>query len=233
MTSMFDAAALGPQLELAARLLLAALLGAVIGLERELHGHPAGMRTHLLVCFGSAMFAVLSFAGFPAAPGTDADGPTDPTRIAAQIVSGIGFLGAGAIIKYGTSIRGLTTAGSLWATAAIGMAAASGQGVLAVVGWAIVMFCLWPLNRIAERLQSPESDALRIRLRLRGLGPLEAITRELLRLRVEIVGLRSELGAPDEYEIELDVRPQPGTRAERLVANLLAIPDVELADARG
>src|SRR4051794_31849808 len=101
----------GLQLNLAVQLLLAAALGALIGLERELHGHPAGMRTHLLVCLGSAMFTVVSIYGFLDDPG---GANVDPTRIAAQVVTGIGFLGAGAIIQYGTSIRGLTTAGSLW-----------------------------------------------------------------------------------------------------------------------
>src|SRR6266540_607318 len=96
------------QLELAFRLFVAAVLGAVIGLEREYHDHPAGMRTHLLVCVGAATFTVLSIEAFKG-PGAD------PARIAAQIVTGIGFLGAGAILKDRAGIRGLTTAASLWA----------------------------------------------------------------------------------------------------------------------
>src|SRR4051812_19683967 len=106
------------QAELAVRMVVAAALGAAIGLEREIHEHPAGMRTHLLVALGSAIFTELSIFGFA---GIGAP-PIDPSRVAAQIVSGIGFLGAGAILKYGTSIRGLTTAASLWTAAAIGMA---------------------------------------------------------------------------------------------------------------
>ena len=95
------------QVDIALRLLLAALLGAAMGLEREIHGHQAGMRTHMLVSLGSAAFTVLSIYAFPTSLG---QGTSDPSRIAAQIVTGIGFLGAGAIIKYGTNIRGLTTA---------------------------------------------------------------------------------------------------------------------------
>ena len=102
------------QADLAVRMLIAAILGAAIGLEREIHEHPAGMRTHLLVSLGSAIFTILSIHGFGGLAG---QAPVDPTRIAAQIVSGIGFLGAGAILKYGTSIRGLTTAASLWTAA--------------------------------------------------------------------------------------------------------------------
>ncbi len=111
------------QADLVFRMLVAAVLGAAIGLEREIHEHPAGMRTHLLVALGSAIFTELSIYGFGTGPGSPS---IDPSRVAAQVVSGIGFLGAGAILKYGTSIRGLTTAASLWAAAAIGMAAGSG-----------------------------------------------------------------------------------------------------------
>src|SRR5881397_273893 len=106
-------------LTIALRLLLAAILGALIGLEREIHDHPAGMRTHLLVSLGSAGFTALSIYAFPA-PGAD------PARVAAQIVTGIGFLGAGAILKQGVTIHGLTTAASLWVVAAVGMAAGAG-----------------------------------------------------------------------------------------------------------
>src|SRR5436309_12025699 len=98
------------QVDLAVRLLVAAILGAAIGLEREIHEHPAGMRTHLLVALGSAIFTVLSIYGFEGVGRANVSPTVDPTRIAAQVVSGIGFLGAGAILKYGTSIRGLTTA---------------------------------------------------------------------------------------------------------------------------
>ena len=85
------------------------------------------MRTHLLVALGSAMFTELSIYGFGGSAEPGRSLPIDPSRVAAQIVSGIGFLGAGAILKYGTSIRGLTTAASLWATAAVGMAAGAGD----------------------------------------------------------------------------------------------------------
>ena len=108
------------QTDLSIRMLLAAVLGAAIGFEREIHDHPAGMRTHLLVSLGSTIFTILSIYGFEFPSGPTGTVATDTSRVAAQIVSGIGFLGAGAILKYGTSIRGLTTAASLWTTAAIG-----------------------------------------------------------------------------------------------------------------
>ena len=139
------------QIDLSVRLLVAALLGGVIGVEREIHEHPAGTRTHLLVAVGCALFTELSIYGFQSGPqGAPA---VDPSRVAAQIVTGIGFLGAGAILKYGTSIRGLTTAASLWATAAIGIAAGTGQWILAIVGTAIVLVSLWPLSRVTHALR--------------------------------------------------------------------------------
>jgi putative Mg2+ transporter-C (MgtC) family protein len=218
------------QLEIAARLVLAAVLGALIGLEREVHAHPAGIRTHLLVSLGSALFTVLSIYGFAAEGGTQS---VDPSRIAAQVVTGIGFLGAGAIIHYGTSIRGLTTAGSLWAMAAIGMAAGAGQPALAVVAWAIVIFSLWPLNWLVARLPVHSEETIRLRLRLRGLEPLGQVTNEFAKMHVEIAEVRSEKTAKNRYAVELDVRPPPGTPAEGLIRHLTAIPDVELVEAPG
>lgn len=132
------------QLELAARILVAAVLGAAIGIERERHDQPAGMRTHLLVSVGSATFTVLSIEAF-SAPGAD------PARIAAQVVTGIGFLGAGAILKSGGSVRGLTTAASLWAVAAVGMAAGAAAWGVAVAATVIVIVSLWPLYAIERR----------------------------------------------------------------------------------
>src|SRR3954454_13330799 len=139
------------QLDLAVRMLIAAVLGAAIGLEREIHEHPAGMRTHLLVCLGAAIFTELSIYGFTTVDGVSVANRVDPTRIAAQVVSGIGFLGAGAILKCGTSIRGLTTAASLWTAAAIGMAAGAGDWVVAAVGTLIVLVSLWPLQALFRR----------------------------------------------------------------------------------
>ena len=113
--------------ELALRLAVAAVLTGAIGLERELRERAAGLRTHMLVGTGSALFTIVSAYGwsdFDFGPGT---GMTlDPSRVAAQIVTGIGFLGAGAIIRQGGSIRGLTTAAGLWVVAAIGMATGAG-----------------------------------------------------------------------------------------------------------
>jgi putative Mg2+ transporter-C (MgtC) family protein len=140
------------QLDLALRLTVGLVLGAVIGFERELQRQPAGFRTHSLVSLGAALFTVVSAFGF----GGDM---VDPTRIAAQIVSGIGFIGAGTILQYRGHIRGLTTAASLWSVAAIGTAAGAGLYVVAVVGTVLILVILSILDRVESfarrRLQLP------------------------------------------------------------------------------
>ena len=141
----------GDQLLILARLALAAFLGAFIGLERELRGYPAGVRTVALVALGSALFTEVSRLM----------GSED--RIAAGIVSGIGFLGAGAIIRHGVSVRGLTTAASLWAVAAVGLAAGLGS---------LLIFLLLEARPVVRRLDNI------VGARLRGLAAREEEERE-------------------------------------------------------
>src|SRR6476661_8846487 len=127
------------------RLSVAAALGGAIGLERELRERGAGLRTHLVVCVGSALFTLVSAYAFV--------GPhVDPTRIAAQIVSGIGFLGAGAIIRQGLSVRGLTTAATLWLVAAIGMASGAGYYDAAIISTVGALLTLGPLRIFAFKI---------------------------------------------------------------------------------
>lgn len=142
------------------RLLLAAGLGAAVGVERELREHEAGLRTHLLVAVGSALFTLVSAYGFGEFLTTGQQPqPVDPTRIAAQIVTGIGFLGAGAIIRHGASVRGLTTAATLWAVAAIGLACGAGYYGGAVATTIVVIVALGPVRLLARRMfPRPSND---------------------------------------------------------------------------
>lgn len=136
--------------ELVIRVLIAGGLGALVGLDRELADQPAGLRTHVLVSLGAALFTLTGAYGVTGFIG-DPRTPVDPTRIAAQVVTGIGFLGAGAIIRQGFSVRGLTTAAGLWVTAAIGTAVALGFYVGAIATTASAVVALYALKRF-ERL---------------------------------------------------------------------------------
>lgn len=133
------------------RLALAAILGAIVGLERERKDEPAGMRTHMMVCVGSALTIIVSSFGFSDILGTP-NVVLDPSRIAAQVISGIGFLGAGIIIFLRPGfIRGLTTASGLWTVAAIGLAAGAGMYFAAVIATAIAIIILLLLKPFEKR----------------------------------------------------------------------------------
>ena len=151
------------------RLGLAAILGGAIGVERELRDREAGIRTHLLVSLGSALFTIVSAYGFHEFLTSGGNiVRTDPSRIAAQIVTGIGFLGAGAIIRSGLSVRGLTTAATLWVVAAIGMACGAGYYWPAAATTALTVFALGPLRVLAYRLIErikPEENRLTVELK--------------------------------------------------------------------
>jgi putative Mg2+ transporter-C (MgtC) family protein len=139
--------------DLAMRVLVAALLGAVIGVEREYRGHDAGLRTNILVSLGSCLFTLLSIFGFPET-GPAPDVGRDPARIAAQIVSGIGFLGAGAVFRDGDRVRGMTTAATIWLVAAVGMAAGAGSYFIAVVTTIVTLIVLSALLPLSNKLEA-------------------------------------------------------------------------------
>jgi len=130
--------------DLLQRLLLAAVLGSAIGLEREVRRKPAGLRTNILITLGAALFTVVSMT-------IGGDGSGD--RVAAQIVSGVGFLGAGAIIQSGRNVHGMTTAATIWVNAAIGMAAGAGEAAIAAGATAISVVVLAVLGPIERRLE--------------------------------------------------------------------------------
>jgi len=209
------------------RLALAGALGAMIGFERELREREAGLRTHLLVGLGSALFTIISAYGFHEfLTSGGAVVRTDPTRIAAQIVTGIGFLGAGAIIRQGVSVRGLTTAATLWVAAAIGMASGAGYYSGAVIGTVLTLVAVGPLRLIIypifERLR-PEERSMIIRL-----GPdtkaaqlLDALERE--HARVEYFQLDDERDRR-VVTVTLDT---PSERLLRHVADLEFVQGVE------
>jgi putative Mg2+ transporter-C (MgtC) family protein len=195
-------------LELLARLLLAAVLGGAIGAERELNDQPAGLRTHMLLTTGACLFTLISAYGF--------GGGTDPSRIAAQIVTGIGFLGGGAIVRDGLTVKGVTTAASIWATASVGVAVGAGSYVLGIGGAVLVVGTLFGLRRADTLLRrwgvsreeylletSPDFDVERI---------VELVRREKVGLRALE---RQEDG--DATHVMVLVKLPPRYRSERLL----------------
>jgi putative Mg2+ transporter-C (MgtC) family protein len=184
------------QLELGLRILLAMALGGLVGFERELAGHPAGLRTHISVALGAALFAVISAYGFQAfnVPRNDTIYQVDVTRIASQIVVGVGFLGGGTILKEGASVRGLTTAASLWVTAAIGTGAALGAAGPSIIATGALLGSLvvlrvprkWLRSRVAQQRENvvvrlhPGAGAEGI---VSAIYALEGVTVRELRLR--------------------------------------------------
>ena len=207
--------------EVLLRVFVAAALGGAIGVERELRERQAGLRTHLVVSVGAALFTLVSAYGF-----SNFDGKVDPTRIAAQIVSGIGFLGAGAIIRQGLSVRGLTTAASLWLVAAIGMAAGAGYWDGALLATLGALLTLGPLRVVAFRILSryrPQHDRLLVEIPAGGSpGPIiDAIERaggRVVSLDVTQEGERRSVAA--------NVELPPGTAAVAVVAGVADVDGV-------
>ncbi|WP_406050233.1 MgtC/SapB family protein [Kribbella sp. NBC_00889] len=154
-------------------LLVAFVLSMVIGIERQLQQKSAGMRTHTLVGTGAALFTLVSGFGFDAVLGTEVN--LDPSRIAAQVVSGVGFLGAGVIFMRRDVVRGLTTAATIWMTAAIGMACGAGMPVLAVAATLLHLVAVGPFGRLGRFLPSPDRRRI-VTVRYEdGYGVLRAI----------------------------------------------------------
>lgn len=205
-------------------MLLAALLGGVIGIERETHGRPAGLRTHILVSMGAALFTLVS---------NSYGGPqSDPSRIASQIVSGIGFLGAGTIIRQGSIVRGLTTAASLWATAAIGMAASIGGTLayLAIVSSIIVFVTLSVITKVEHALVGRrETRDLSVTLK-DGRSAVATLVEALTRLGASIQGLRTEEIAPGSIIAGIRLKIPPDRDTGSINAELAKLPDVTAID---
>jgi len=212
--------------EVLLRVVLAGVLGGAIGAEREIREREAGLRTHMLVAVGAALFTLVSAYGWADFHFSQKSGVTyDPSRIAAQIVTGIGFLGAGAIIRQGLSVRGLTTAASLWVVAAIGLASGAGYYSGAIITTVVVLVSLWPLRIVAHRLFTrirPGEQRLEVDLR-----PNESpsVLIEALERTGSVVHAFELEDGRDRRRVLLDVR-LPSARPQAVTAELMRLEPV-------
>ena len=221
-------------LELIERLVLAAVLGGLIGLERELRDHPAGLRTHITVAVGSALFVIAGAYGwgdfFTDRNSTNVTIGVD--RVASNVVTGIGFLGGGAILKYGANIKGLTTAASLWVTSAVGLAAGLGSYVLVVAATVVTLLSLvalrWPEQWVQRKL-SLDRETIVIHLTPQAEpSPVIAALAAVEGIRIRQLTVRRD---DDEHVLEVAVVGGPGDASvARAVAPLAQRDDVASLD---
>ncbi|RMG03654.1 MAG: MgtC/SapB family protein [Nitrospirae bacterium] len=178
--------------EIVFRLLLGALFGGIIGFERQAHGRPAGFRTHLLVCTASVLIMIVSLEYYNLSAQNPEFIRIDPARIAAGAITGVGFLGAGVIIKTGLTVQGLTTAACLWMVSAIGLSTGSGLYLPATVTFLITFFALWVLRKIESGVPRLKYKVLTV-VRKRGTGG------------GEVLALLKEMGfSTSSFDLEYD-----------------------------
>lgn len=165
------------------RILISFFIGSLIGIERETHNQPAGLRTHILISIGATIVMLISIY-IPQTFTNFQNG--DPGRIAAQVVSGIGFLGAGAILKFGADVKGLTTAASIWAMAALGLAVGAGMYAISFVGVIVILFALTVMD-IFEKRVFKERTLRKIELLIKKKdADIDALKAELKKLDVRV-----------------------------------------------
>ena len=208
------------RLDLLAKLALSVLLGGAIGLERELSGKPAGLRTNILICLGSALLMDLSIN-----VGAMVGGPRigDPGRIAAQIVSGIGFLGAGTILQARGAVLGLTTAATIWVVAAIGMIIGAGQYLEATGSALVVLFVLFALQRVERRIMARHRTVTAV-IRARRGATWDAIEKDVRSTGVSILSRKTYVHEGDDtFEVTLS---GPARQFDVIMARLLERADV-------
>lgn len=193
-----------------ARLLLAVLLGGLVGLEREQNNHAAGLRTHILVCLGAALIMLLSMYGFNAFV-YEPQVRIDPARLAANVITGIGFLGAGTIVFNGSSISGLTTAASLWVVAAIGLSIGAGFYYPSIIGTLMVLMSLYILNIVEKRWIRSRKRTHVIRIEMPDKpGALAAVSAVMARRAIDIrkvnIEEKGRVGDQEFIAISLSVK---------------------------
>lgn len=209
-------------LEITLRLFVAFLLGGIIGIEREYRSKDAGFRTHFLVALGSALFCIVSQYGF-------SFDLKDSSRVAAQVVSGIGFLGAGTIIFQKNVVRGLTTAAGLWVTAAIGLACGTGMYIVATIAVAMVLFGLEVMNSFI-----PTFGTTTVQLTFTA-STKESVKRVVEQIKNDCIELYSyelrdrRTSKGEIFEANIEMKVKRGNHNERLIDYMDEFDDVTIA----
>jgi putative Mg2+ transporter-C (MgtC) family protein len=225
-----------PESQIILRLVVAAVLGSIVGIERERLNWVAGLRTHMLVCVGAALFMIVSFCGFGDVLAKDHI-VLDPSRVAAQVVSGIGFLGAGTIILRQKIVRGLTTAASLWTVAAVGLAVGGGLYIGAATATGLIIMILAGLKPIERRLFVTRRRQLPLLIlvidhRETSLSAIEAAL-EAANLHLQRMRIQHGKGQ-DEDRLQITVDNAHKTRVLSVTEQLRRIPGVrEISHTRG
>jgi len=208
------------------RLFLAAVLGGLVGLEREAHGRAAGLRTHILVCVGATL---IMLTGVNLAMSFQYSSSIDPFRMAAQVVSGIGFLGAGTIIRFRASVKGLTTAASLWAVAAIGLSIGSGFYKGAFFATALVLVSLFALTRMESKMIKRDwYKTLKLDTKS-GPNQLKAIREVLSDYSAEIKDFEIKKIDEDNVNLELHLKLINLRLSDNIISDILDIKGIEKA----
>lgn len=205
--------------EIAVRLVLALVLGGLIGLERETMGRPAGFRTHILVSMGSALMMIVSAYAFP-------EGTHDRTRIAAQVVSGIGFLGAGTIMREGANVRGLTTAASLWTVAGIGLTVGSGFYFAGIVATGLVVLTLVLLNQLEWNYLSSKHEVLSLVIQDTP-GQLARVFAVFAEYEVDVFNVELNSDDSGEAKLDLEVEISPKYSKIKILEELISTPGIK------
>ncbi|HPA32407.1 MAG TPA: MgtC/SapB family protein [Anaerolineaceae bacterium] len=214
-----------PEYEIILRLGIAAVLGAVVGYERERHNQPAGLRTHMILVVGSALAMTLSIN---LAMQFRPDVPNgDPARLAAQVLSGIGFLGAGAILRLGTNVRGLTTATSLWSMAVVGLSVGAGYYLVALAATALLILALSALD-VVEKHLIHSTIIFPVQVVAGDEVDMLPTLREILKeqnMKVQSFSIQKDL-AQDVSVLDLVVQAKENSRLESLVEKIHQLPGV-------
>ena len=217
--AQFTAPELWVQVEYLVRIFVAACLGLLIGSERKNRNKSAGIRTHVIVALGAALIMVVSKYGFMDVEKADA------ARVAAQVVSGIGFLGAGVIFVRNNLVNGLTTAAGIWATAGVGLALGAGMYVVGISSALLVLLIQFVMHRVAYFADVASGGLIRMTL-VKREGIVQSMEDYLQREKLSVISVKINKTKKDEAKLEFDVVFPPGYKKTKLLARLVEMDDV-------